>query len=76
MSAACDTVYYVAGDTMISFRLPSDVLTALERAARDEDRTRSSWCLRVLRERLVRQGYLPPIETPKAAANRAEREED
>ena len=60
---------------MVSFRLPSDVLEALERAAKAEDRTRSSWCLRVLRERLVRQGYLPPIESPRSAANRAEREE-
>lgn len=60
---------------MISFRLPSDVLTALERAAKDEDRSRSSWCLRTLREKLVRQGYLPPLETPRIAANRAEREE-
>jgi hypothetical protein len=58
---------------MISFRLPNDLLSALERAARDEDRTRSSWCLRVLRERLVRQGYLPPVETPRSAAGRAAR---
>ncbi len=65
-----------SADTMVSFRLPDDVLKAADRAAKDEDRTRSSWILRVLRERLVRQGYLPPLETPRAAANRTEREED
>jgi len=72
-----DTSYDVPGsaDTMVSFRLPADVLAAVERAAKDEDRSRSSWMLRVLRERLVRQGYLPPVETPRAAANRAGREE-
>jgi tartrate dehydratase alpha subunit/fumarate hydratase class I-like protein len=61
---------------MVSFRLPADVLAAVERAAKDEDRTRSSWILRVLRDRLVRQGYLPPSETPRAAAKRTNREED
>jgi hypothetical protein len=40
-------------------RLPREVMEAAKRAAEAEERTRSSWCLRAIREKLIAEGYLP-----------------
>lgn len=52
---------------MLSFRIPPEIFRAVKRAAKAEDRSRSSWCLRALRERLIRQGHLPTPEGPGLA---------
>jgi hypothetical protein len=51
-------MYHMPSDAIISMRLPREVVEAAERAAEAEDRTRSSWCLHVLREKLIAEGYL------------------
>jgi predicted transcriptional regulator len=48
---------------MISFRVPDEVREAAERAAADEERSRSNWCVRAIREKLVREGYLSSPKT-------------
>lgn len=46
-------------DTALSFRVPAEMKTALERAAKDDDRSVSSLVERVLKAWLVERGYLP-----------------
>ncbi len=53
------------GEPMLSFRVPQRVLDAINRASEREERTRSNWCLKALREALVRDGYLPRPKLPR-----------
>ena len=53
-------------DTKVIIRLPADVRTALDRAAADDERTRSVYIRKLLTEHLRRRGYLkalPPRES-------------
>lgn len=48
----------MAKDAALGFRIPADMKVALERAAKDDDRSVSSLVERVLRAWLVERGYL------------------
>lgn len=43
----------------LGFRVEPEIKEALERAARDDDRSVSSYIERILRRALVENGYLP-----------------
>lgn len=47
----------------LGFRVDPDLKDALERAAREDDRSVSSLVLKVLREWLRERGYLKAVET-------------
>ncbi|MBP7339090.1 ribbon-helix-helix protein, CopG family [Niveispirillum sp.] len=48
--------------TALSFRVSADLKEALERAAKDDDRSVSSLVERILKSWLTEKGYLPPPE--------------
>ena len=56
-------------DAIMSLRLPRNVFEAATRAAEAEERSRSSWCLRAIREKLIAEGYLtaPARKGPKSS---------
>ncbi len=58
------------GDALMSVRLPREVMEAAERAAKAEERSRSSWCLRAIREKLVAEGHLPAPGRPRSKSSR------
>lgn len=49
----------VAKTAALSFRIPDELKEALERAAKDDDRSVSSLVERILRAWLTDKGYLP-----------------
>jgi hypothetical protein len=49
-------------DTALSFRVPADMKAAIERAAKDDDRSVSSLVERILKGWLRERGYLPESE--------------
>jgi len=51
-------MYYMPGEPIMSLRIPRKVMDAAQRAADAEERTRSSWCLRAIREKLIAEGFL------------------
>lgn len=64
------TMYHMPSDALMSLRLPREVMEAAERAAKAEDRSRSNWCLRAIREKLTTEGYL---SEPTRKASKASR---
>ncbi|HYD70732.1 ribbon-helix-helix protein, CopG family [Azospirillum sp.] len=50
-------------DAALSFRVPIELKEALERAAKDDERSVSFMVERVLRNWLIENGYLPKPET-------------
>jgi len=55
---------------VLSFRLPADVKSALDAAARAEDRPTANLAARIIRQRLERNGYLVPPPGKIASARR------
>lgn len=43
-----------------AFRIPQEILAAMDAAAKDNGMTRTAWLLRTLRRELVPRGFLPP----------------
>ena len=52
----------------LGFRVEPEVKEALERAAQDDERSVSSMAERILKEWLMRKGYLSKSSTPKKNA--------
>lgn len=49
----------MAKDTALSFRITPEMKDALERAAKDDDRSVSSLVERILKKWLIEKSYLP-----------------
>lgn len=50
----------LAESPIISIRVPAEVKAALDRAAREDDRTTSQYASRLIANALKASGYLPP----------------
>ena len=55
-----------------SMRLDPEIKAAIERAAKDDDRSVSSLVERILKEWLVRRGYLPQAPSGRARRKAAD----
>jgi predicted transcriptional regulator len=51
--------------SIVGFEMPADLREALERAARKDDRSLSSYVRRAVRDRLERDGVLPRASTSR-----------